>query len=273
MFIDKFASWVTIIGWIQSCLLLLFPGGAIPKWMLAVIFIIFIFLIGYFYTKHNKDKRYLKGEQLAREFQGKMRHQTIKGEGGLKSLGEMTLQMSEWCSDIAEVFTTIGKKKIGVCVKYLNGENENPYVKTLCRDRKSKNDGRSDKNNGKDLISLNSDFSCLFEMVAKGEKMAQSYYCANCLPYKFQYVNTHIDTERLSGCFLLRWCRWSLPYKSTIVVPIISVDGRTVYAFLCIDSPSWFAFNAQHDVGILQSLALSMTDMMRAVCENYLRRG
>lgn len=65
-----------------------------------------------------------------------------------------------------------------------------------------------------------------------------------------------------------------LPYKSTIIVPVISVTKQpkdsTLYAFICIDCTKTKAFEKTTDIAILQAISLQLFPVIEYVCNKYL---
>ena len=91
---------------------------------------------------------------------------------------------------------------------------------------------------------------------------------SNQLPFLFDYKNSSLELyddyadEKAFFPFkvFLRYWRWPLPYKSSIVVPIcpgISTERskETLLGFLCVDSPRLFAFKREFDVDIMNGVA------------------
>lgn len=191
-----------------------------------------------------------------------------------KNLEGIVHVMSNLCTEIAEAFEIIKGQKIGVCIKYINGDIKNPYVETLCRDVHSRKRTYSTRNAGYDYIWQNADFAHILRSFNEQREFAELYYFANDLPNQYQYTNTHLDTSNLQSGFLWRFMRrkqWPLPYQSTIVVPFLSPDNKQLEGFLCIDSSVPKGFNKSRDVAILQQIALFMRELMCYVCSNHLK--
>lgn len=167
-------------------------------------------------------------------------------------------------SAISNAFSTINGHHCGVCLKILVEKNGKPKVYTFCRDEKSTRKrivGTRDKTDH--WLAGNSDFNFIYEEL-NSLNYRKCFYFSNFLPWKNKYTNTRLMNWPPNGSrlkvFFLRNFRWPLPYRSTIVVPLIPLalsdqSQESLRGFLCIDSPKNIAFYKQFDVEIFMGLA------------------
>ncbi len=172
------------------------------------------------------------------------------------------------CTHLADGFGLVTHTKCSVCIKILveaKTENEDDLeFETLCRDlragaRRLKNDEIS-KSNGEIFHTLENN-TAFKEALFNNENM----FLSNKLPMLNNYNNTS-DHRDLYGkqpeSQPLRVWSWDLPYRSTVVVPIIPSHNEypyetkeSVIGFLCLDSNSWGVFNKEFDGVILKGIA------------------
>ena len=272
---DKFCGISSILGLILSIIGLFKTDGSLIFVILSLTLIIFIFLSWYFIWHYGKVKKYLDCEDSIRKIHNSLicDYQKIKQQ----DLNGIIIDLSNICTAISDAFEIVKNTKIGVCIKYVNGEYNNPYVKTLCRDSHSYNQRKElDELEDEDYIMQNTDFAHIFKLIGQRVKHNKLFYCQNRLANKHQYNNTHLrDIELPSGLFdyYNRRRKWPLPYKSTVVVPFLSSNGSHLDGFLCIDSSNSDCFIEGMDVAILQQIALFMQELINYVCVNHLRNN
>lgn len=272
---DKLCGISSIFGLILSIVGLFKTDGSIIVAILSVTSIIFILLSLYFIWHYGKVKKYLDCEDSIRKIHNSLIYdfQNIKQQ----DLNGIILYLTNICTAISEAFEIVKNTKIGVCIKYVNGEFNNPYVKTLCRDSHSNNQRKElDELEDEDYIMQNTDFAHIFKLIGQQVKPNKLFYCQNRLANKHQYNNTHLkDIELPSGLFdyYARRSKWPLPYKSTVVVPFLSSKGNNLDGFLCIDSSNSDCFIKDKDVAILQQIALFMQELINYVCVNHLQNN
>lgn len=271
---DVFSFWTSIVGILLTVLGYFTHDSPIQVWILSLLLIIFIILSCYINFQNKIALRYLKGEAQIRSLHNSLMQEAIFIKD--KNFDGIIHALSDICTEISEAFETIKDVKIGVCIKYINGSLDHPYVKTLCRDSHS-NNYRKDFDNSEtiDYLAENTDFAYIFQQIDKQEKFDRLYYFKNKLANLHQYSNTHLKNINLpSGLFAYykRRKKWPLPYKSTIVVPFLSYDGKMLDGFLCIDSPKSNGFIENKDVVILQQIALFMREIITFVCQQHLNK-
>ncbi len=267
---DKLSGIASLLGLVFTIAGYFTLDNPIHVWLLSFTALIFMFLCWYSFKRYNIAKRYLDGEAEIRNIHNKLMLDisAIKA----KDFNGIILELTTICTDIASAFEKIKGNKTSVCIKYTNGDIGNPYVKTLCRDHHSRNN-RDWGDESNYFIFQNTDFTHILKQLNNNKKFSSLFYCENWLPYKHQYNNTHLDSDKLSTGFwsyLNRNKKWPLPYKSAIVVPFISPDVQHLDGFLCIDSPALNGFEKNRDVVIMQEIALFMRELICFTCTNHL---
>lgn len=243
MSFERLSGIASILGLLATIGAYFSPGYPIHTWLLAFMAIIFLTICIYSCHKYKTANHYLDGEAVIRDLHNKFIQDLPQVKS--KSFEGIIHQLSNYCSKISDAFKSIKGVEVGVCIKYTNGQYSNPYIKTLCRDAHSNNE-RQDYDESNDYINQNTDFSHIFKLVSEHKKFKDLYYCGNRLANQHQYNNSHLDSSNLpSGLFSYyqRRKKWPLPYRSSLVVPYMSADGKCIDAFLCIDSPNSNGFN------------------------------
>lgn len=277
MALNRISEIASIVGVILGIVSLITSSPSAKSWLLGGIIIVLLFLCFYSYYQRHCEHRYLDGEAKVRNLHNEMMLDCKKVMQ--KNFDGIIHSLTIFCSKISEAFETIHGEKIGVCVKFVNGDFDNLYVRTLCRDFNSINTGRQEEDGEqeKDYLLRNSDFEHIFNQLKKYKKdYHKLYFCGNRLANRHQYNNTHlVNADSLPSGLLSYYKRrkaWPLPYKSTIVVPILAPDGESIEAFLCIDSPASNGFVESKDVVILQQIALFMQPLIQFVCKTHLKQ-
>lgn len=270
---ETFSLYISIAGILLTVLGYFTHDSPLQVWLLSLLLIIFIVLSFYIYNQNKIAIRYLKGESLIRSLHNNLIQETNSIK--IKSFDGIIHALSNKCTEISEAFEAIKEVRIGVCIKFINGSIDHPYAKTLCRDSHSSN-YRKDFDNSeiKDYLSENTDFAYIFKQIGEKKNFDRLYYFQNKLANKHQYSNTHLKNIDLPSGFFAYYRRrkkWPLPYKSTIVVPFLSCDGKMLDGFLCIDSPESNGFIEKRDVAILQQIALFMREIITFVCQKHLK--
>lgn len=273
MNIDKLSGYASIGGLLLTVASYFTKDTSIHIGLLAFTALIFIFLTLFSFNRYSTASRYLEGEEEIREL-----HNSIileKSKIKTNNFEGIIFELSKICTQISDAFGKIKGETIGVCIKYINGDLSNPYVKTLCRDTHSQNKRKDfDNSDELDYLLKNTDFEHIFKQLDNHNHFKTMFYCENRLANKHQYNNSHLrDVELPSGfwSYYSRRKKWPLPYKSAIVVPFLSPDGKSIAGFLCIDSPQSNGFSKEKDVVILQQIALFMQDIISFVCVNHLK--
>lgn len=225
-----------------------------------------LFFLGYNYyliSKYRKKVRYADiHEELNMGFASLHSIDRMNSE----SISQIGQHLIDLCDSISNAFSKVNGNHIGACVKFLTIDGDRPRALTLVRDRKSstknRKTGRTDKT--KHWIDSNSDFDFIYSNF-DNENIDTTYYLATKLPCKSDYRNSRLkDWPPKTKLFLLnnvlRQKLWPLPYKSTLVVPIVPLfaneqEQAAIRGFLCIDSSKNVAFTKTIDVEILKGIS------------------
>lgn len=173
-------------------------------------------------------------------------------------------ELSEICQQVSAGFRKYHKPDISICIHYVNSDENGPYVYPLCRNTESKSrpTKRVSTSLKHDYITENTDFSSIMNSFKKvpDEKI---YYINNFLPFSPYYKNSHFSSsmrvkyyKRFGWFYRIRF--WELPYKSTLVVPIITSESsveKKIEGFLSIDSPQCWSFSVYYDLPIIKRFA------------------
>lgn len=179
--------------------------------------------------------------------------------------------LSKLCDSLAEAFSKIYGERIGVCIKFLekNEQKQRVAVKTLVRDNYSKTIQRKTGTNDKieHWLDGNSDFEFIYSNF-DNDNIDTTYFHEPHLPTCKDYKNTRLQNnwlpnKRFSLPLLeniIRRKYWPLKYRSTLVVPIVPLlaDEQSkdkIRGFLCIDSPKEGRFNGGTDTNILRGVS------------------
>jgi hypothetical protein len=190
------------------------------------------------------------------------------------------------CATLSQGFQKISGYDYDVCIKVITQkfsekDNVSPLVTTLCRSSNSRT-----YNTSKDhYISKNTDFDSIFLNIMKPDGV---YFFDNKLPFLSNYQNTSFEIYSENFTYKgipnetkkkQRLKIWPLPYRSTIVVPIVgasekpeeinnqNLENKKLRGFLCIDSKNMNIFDEENDVSILKSAA----NMIYRIVDDYYR--
>jgi hypothetical protein len=200
----------------------------------------------------------------------------IHSELQLSSAGSMSLDaIRASCAGVANELAGILLQTTGrecaACIKVVaserkgkSGEPNRVRAITLCRSRGSEGREVASKK-APHWIDQNTDFEELFAAPNRS-------FFQNCLPSLRDYKNSSFAVYRQPPAVnfpvlgdIIRYVRWPLPYRSTIVSAILpsptAVEGskavRSVVGYLCVDSRSGWAFQ-QLDLNLVIGLAQSL---------------
>lgn len=218
------------------------------------------------------NEAYIKASNLAQQLQNKK-----------LPLNKCLADFSEICQHISAGFRRFHKSHISVCLQYVNsteGDEENLYVKALSRDLETcrKRKKQTTIYTNKDYINDNSDFRHIFNKIETSPP-EDLFYFNNHLPLSFLYKNSHIHENwkkkynNLIVGIYWRLFRWKLPYRSTIVVPVLPEDKQgkgLISGFLCVDSTHFFAFSKKFDLVILKEIAATLHPALHSFNQRYL---
>ena len=173
------------------------------------------------------------------------------------------------CNRLVQVFSIITGFSCSVSIKLLVLVDHNPReneVFTLVRDNVSigRNTPESDRwQDVRHYVLENTDFNEIIKNENKGKM--ESFIC-NYLPFKSNYHNSSFEIYGYPPLItnngilkllskLRRWINWTLPYKSTIVVPIkpkrFEPNRNNALGFVCIDSYKMGIFKKYYDISLI----------------------
>jgi len=183
------------------------------------------------------------------------------------SINQILPELEKLCNSVSSAFNKIYGCRIGTCIKFIVNDGDRPLCKTLVRD--SHSNARSRKSGSQDTpkhwIDANSDFEFIYNSFVNNN-VPSSYYLEQHLPNCHDYKNTRLDSGWKPKTFwgfpekYARKWNWPLPYKSTLIVPIVPLlandqSQEAIRGFLCVDSESEGVFNKYYDVDILKGVA------------------
>lgn len=234
-----------------------------------VLLIISIILFLIFWRRSVVGWRYAKAYEKFNEAFAELHDHDISAELDT-DLQESIELLQKFCTKIAEAFVMISGKKVYACIKFFFNEREyrRICVMTLCRDFNSEKDGKRTPVDQDDshYISDNSDFKHIVDNIGTKGPNGKFFFNNNLPGYDF-YQNSRLDSTNYppkNNFFLikevLRRIKWPLPYRSTIVVPIVplsddEIDRERILGFFCLDSPKVGAFRKRYDISILRGVA------------------
>ena len=168
-----------------------------------------------------------------------------KQQAGTISEDTIVRHVTELCNRLTEIFTDVTRGTCSVCVKVLRSDSETGAldVETLCRNSDADNrrlmaDRESES---KGIVHTISDNTAFSQAMASVDRASTRGFMSNALPLLELYKNTSFEVYGKPQGFLSRILNWPLPYKSTIVVPIVpshpeeTEKKSKVLGFLCVD--------------------------------------
>tara|TARA_R110002096_G_scaffold394610_2_gene589904 strand:- start:1811 stop:2689 length:879 start_codon:yes stop_codon:yes gene_type:complete len=261
---DYIYSFIGLVGSITT--LVLFFGEFYPTLSadgrLAVIFIATLFSWFflenlYLKIKWGRERRYAQTVNILADGFSEI-HKLYRSKSDVR---ETIHACSLLCDNLAEAFTVITGTKCNASIKVLSkGEDEAGSLKakaiTFARNRNRERNPKPNK--VKHWIDKNTDFNEILENI---DSPSGGHFFANSLVFRYGYLNTSFSVySELPDDKnpILRYWRWPLPYKSTIVVPICpssEPNSMNLAGFLCVDSLNMFAFKKDYDVSLIRGVA------------------
>lgn len=259
----SFNTWgtvCTIIGLAIS--LLSMPWGRISweeDWKQILLCVLFLIAITYFVCViHFKSRKRNKCSSELRKFQ--QESATIESSFIQNSKEKCKFDLIRLCNSTSKAFSEYKGSQISICIKFINTIDNVQYIELLCRDFQSMEERKKFPN--LDVLNDNSDFkSLILKHDAKKFPWHEIHFCKNNLPLIYGYYNSHLDDSLLDNGlwgFFTRHFYWTLPYKSTLIVPISDPGTDSLYAFLCLDSKKSYCFVESEDVDLARNVTLSL---------------
>lgn len=182
-------------------------------------------------------------------------------------INQILPELAKLCDEMSYAFGRLYGSQIGICIKFIVNDNGRPRCETLVRNSYSNAQNR--KSGSQDVtkhwIDANSDFEFIYSNF-DNDNVDTSYYLEQHLPTCRDYKNTRLKNGWKPKSYFLfpekyarKW-NWPLPYKSTLIVPIVPLiandqSQEAIRGFLCADSPSEGIFNKYYDVDIMKGVA------------------
>ena len=173
-------------------------------------------------------------------------------------------------AEVAEAFTLSSATRVSAVLKQLVSPNgatlHDFYVEDICRDPKSSD--RAGRTNTKHWIDRNTGFKRMFEHVGQAEG---KFFYSSDLAKDHHFETTSFETYGRpvpnKGFLDRTTSTWTLPYRSTLTVPLtITTGGQPSLAgFLSIDSRARKAFWIRYDLPFLEAVAF----LMRPIVDRY----
>jgi hypothetical protein len=175
------------------------------------------------------------------------------------------------CDTLASAFRLATGRRCAVCIKVLDQslERENSLadlsVSTLCRDETSE-DRSPREAEVRHWVTANTAFVYPFRSAYPDA------FFSNDLQSLANYANTSFQVWNAPRSTRSRWLRWlpggwPLPYRSTIVAPILPLDStspiKSLLGYLAVDSPARHAFAQRYDVDWLGTFSRLLHPMMK----------
>ena len=183
------------------------------------------------------------------------------------TIDQILPEMEKLCDEVSHGLGRVYSSKIGVCIKIIINDDGRPRCETLVRDSQSNAQNRKSgtQDETKHWIDANTDFEFIYSNF-DDDNVDTSYYLEQHLPTCRDYKNTRLKAgwkHRTYWPFPEKYARkwnWPLPYKSTLVVPIVPLIANdqsqdAIRGFLCADSPDEGIFNKYYDVDIMKGVA------------------
>lgn len=193
------------------------------------------------------------------------------------TLSQVSSDLNIFCDHVAKAFTTITGAKCACCIKVLSWRSDEHGAKRLVADTAFRDTESLHSRSIGDpqiihWVEENSDFAMILEKFHHG---GQRYFLGNRLPFHYGYRNTSFK-QYGSDSFseeraIIRYIRWPLPYRSTIVAPICSLRETAkdrVVGFLCIDSNRLNVFKRFFDIDLLFGIADGIHRPLEEIAQN-----
>lgn len=184
-----------------------------------------------------------------------------------ENVQEITNMLASLCNATSTIFSEIHGTNIGVCIKLMTEVSKEAVIVTHVRDRYSMKNGRKTGKNEKvkHYLKDNSDFLYIYEELDQSNSGIIYYYSKDvATDPNYKNSSLHNWKQPTFGWpivnSLIRKQKWPLPYRSTIVIPIIPLNSNNqnvanLKGFLCLDSKKTNGFNKDADIEILRGLS------------------
>ncbi len=258
-FVGLTASIITIILFTNNLYPALSADGRVAVLFIGGLFIWFFFENVYLKIRWGRERRYAQTLVYIADGFSEIHNLYRKNITVDNAVGALT----HLCDNLAQTFTLITGTKCRASVKILTREDNALKAITFCRNRDPINNPKN--NTIKHWLDKNTDFLEVFDKI---DAPGGAYFFSNLLPFRYGYQNTSFEVYKgkPDNNLLLRYLRWTLPYRSTIVMPICPCseqNQKMLVGFLCIDSAPILAFKADYDVPLLEGVADGIYNLIR----------
>jgi hypothetical protein len=227
--------------------------------------VFFFFYCAYLITRWGRNIRY--GHVLSCLNQGfshvhaAMRNPNPTPETIMKSVGKL-------CDSLATAFSVVTGTPCAIAVKLLSSKaGGDPGVRirvvTMCRN--SESEAQRDYPGDYHWLQDNTAFVSILENLSSARGR---FFFSNRLPWYDGYRNTSFQAvggaPQVANIPVwrewMRYWKWKLPYKSTVVAPIcpgINTERKVdnLIGFLCVDSPRMGVFRERFDTEVMGGVA------------------
>lgn len=228
------------------------------------------FFLAHLFTRAKWERRGRYAESLQRLNAGFEEVHYLNRHANQANSREIKSGFRSLCTNLAEALTYATAAQCFVCIKVLRKTGDGQItVRTLCRDERSSRARReADNRTRSGEIEHPVEGNTAYEESVASQR---GRFISNKLPILSAYRNTSHrlygghPPEGPIGSLPVRYWRWKLPYKSTIVVPITpprssenpfsSEEGPGLVGFLCVDSPKMGVFKDDYDTEIMKGVA------------------
>ena len=188
------------------------------------------------------------------------------------NLNEETLKiaLSFFCEQLKIFFDKKTKSKCSVSIKVFRNitdhENAaNAKLYNLCRNKDAQYRDTDDYKAQNHSVFNNSCFINILTKITSGKPSSSLFYANNDLENTRDYQNTSWSIHQLKN----KKDPWKLPYRSELVVPIISIESKNpLIGFICVDSDETEVFHEKYDSALMQGVADGIYDLIYKVCFN-----
>lgn len=265
------ASLVTLYLFAKLCIPELSSEALVAVWGLIIFAMYFLVRSLYLQAVYQPSSKY--GECLGILNDAFVEvHKLFRTDFGHDSISTALVAV---CDSTARALSLLSGSNCSVCIKMLFGQEDGGELRlraiTRARDRISGKRRTPEQEEPQHWLDLNSDFVQISSNMTNPNR--RFYFC-NRLPFLYNYHNTSFEKygRPYDGSWIfgnwIRWWRWPLPYKSTLVVPIYDVTNKdSLVGFLCADSPSMGAFRLKHNLDLVSGVADGIYNVL-AYCVN-----
>lgn len=241
----------------------------------SIVLTLTLFGTYHYYKKYEIAKSVIRGrKELNKAHINALKFNDNLNKNQSVKLEKCITEFSNICQHLCTSLSRFHNVTISACISYVsrNSNDNKAYTNTLSRDINSSHQRQQVASiyNTFGYISENTDFSYIFESI-KNTPIDEVYYFNNSIPLNLHYKNSHLHESWKKHYYswyglIPRIFNWKLPYRSTIVVPIVPINNQkqdSIEGFLCVDCPRMWVFSEKYDVPILKELASSLHPAMK----------